>query len=95
MGKSILRSISITATQIRGFVIVRPLGPFVIRPFHFQFRKKMKFYFLYVLFINSSWFFVTKSPYCRKRTDILTTKLKIFTLFDIILLFPRFRMNEK
>ena len=53
------------------------MGPCVIRPFHFQFRKKMKFYFLFVLFINSSRFFETKLPYCRKRTDNLTTKLKI------------------
>ena len=53
------------------------LGPCVIRPFHFQFRKKMKFYFLFMLFMNSSRFFETKLPYCRKNTDILTTKLKI------------------
>ena len=52
-------------------------GPCVIRPFHFQFRKKMKFYFLFVLFMNSSRFFEAKLPYCRKNTDMLTTKLKI------------------
>ena len=53
------------------------MGPCVIRPFHFQFRKKIKFYFLFVLFINSSRFFETKLRYFRKNTDILTTKLKI------------------
>ena len=53
------------------------VGPCVIRPFHFQFRKKMKFYFLSVLFINLSRFFETKLRYFRKNTDILTTKLKI------------------
>ena len=52
-------------------------GPCVIRPFYFQFRKKMKFYFLFVLFMNSSRFFEAKLPYCRKNTDMLTTKLKI------------------
>ena len=53
------------------------LGPCVIRPFHFQFRKKMKFYFLFVLFIISSRFFETKLPYCRINADILNTKLKL------------------
>ena len=39
-------------------------GPCVICPCHFQFRKKMKFYFLFVLFISSSQFFETKITYC-------------------------------
>ena len=53
------------------------VGPCVIRPFHFQFRKKMKFYFLFVLFIISSRFFETKLPYCRINADILNTKLEL------------------
>ena len=56
---------------------------------HFQFRKKLNLYFLFVLFINLSRFSKTKVPYCGKNNDI-----EHITLFYKILLFPRFYMNK-
>ena len=73
------------------FIMQEIGGPCVIRPFHFQFRKKMKFYFLFVLFIISSRFFETKLPYCRINADILNTKFKLLLYLTQFCYFQGFR----
>jgi len=58
--------------------IIRLSGPCVIRPFHFQVRKKIKFYLSScVIYINSSLVFETLLPYCKRNPDILENKFKI------------------